>query len=303
MYRVLKVMEASERRSLQGLDIIAADCAASFVPLENTNDDLEQTGVGKPVLNDLRKRIRKVKDYLKTEYKVHCMSEENECSDHCRKFGLSDSRDKDFQCSCSHNQHNIQCDNCEDLKELFNNLEVVINEMSTRFYSPEQKDDFLHDLEEAKEQIFEWKAHTLHSINQEAAKSKIIESLDKHSAVIVMDLAMEFLQTRYREKQPDWFGKRGLSWHISSVICKRNDENIQIFSYAHLFDPCSQDWYAVTSILENLLQNNGDGEHFGQINDAREVKIGTHLDDEEEADPDQLLFYCLETVCTLIQIV
>ena len=29
----------------------------------------------------------------------------------------------------------------------------------------------------------------------------------------------------------------------------------RVLSYAHLFDTCSQDWYAVTSILENLLEN------------------------------------------------
>lgn len=64
----------------------------------------------------------------------------------------------------------------------------------------------LHDLEEAKELILEWKAHTLCSIHQEAAKTKIIESLDQHSSLVVMDLVMKFLQTRYREKQSDWFG-------------------------------------------------------------------------------------------------
>jgi hypothetical protein len=125
-------------------------------------------------LNDLQKRVREGKNYLKTEYKVNCKLEENECADHCRKLGLSDPRNKDFQCSCSHSQHNILCDNCEDLKDLFKDLEVIINNMSTRFYNPDQKDDLLHDLEEAKELILEWKAHTLCSIHQEAAKTKII---------------------------------------------------------------------------------------------------------------------------------
>ena len=73
-------------------------------------------------------------------------------------------------------------------------------------------------------------------------------------ALIVMDWAMKFLQSKYREKQFDWFAKRGLSWHISSVIYKGCDRNIQVFSYTHIFDTCTQDWYAVTSIIENLLQ-------------------------------------------------
>ena len=28
----------------------------------------------------------------------------------------------------------------------------------------------------------------------------------------------------------------------------------EVISYAHLFDQCTQDWYAVTSILEDLLK-------------------------------------------------
>ena len=92
------------------LDNIAVDGAASFVTLQNI-DDLEQAGSEKTVLNDLRKRVREGKNYLKTEYKVNCKLEENECADHCRKLGLSDPRNKDFQCSCGHSQHNILCDN------------------------------------------------------------------------------------------------------------------------------------------------------------------------------------------------
>ena len=48
---------------------------------------------------------------------------------------------------------------------------------------------------------------------------------------------MKFQQMKFREKQSDWFGKRGLSWHISSVIFKdENSKEIEVQSYAHLFD-------------------------------------------------------------------
>ena len=67
---------------------------------------------------------------------------------------------------------------------------------------------------------------------------------------------MKFLQLRHREKQSDWYGKKGISWHVSSVITK-NDKTakIEVSTYTHLIDSCSQDWYAVASILENLLKN------------------------------------------------
>ena len=65
---------------------------------------------------------------------------------------------------------------------------------------------------------------------------------------------MKFLQLRYREKQSDWYGKRGLSWHISSVVSRSKSNTTEVISYAHLFDQCTQNWYAVTSILEDLLK-------------------------------------------------
>ncbi|PFX17275.1 Transposon TX1 uncharacterized 149 kDa protein [Stylophora pistillata] len=66
--------------------------------------------------------------------------------------------------------------------------------------------------------------------------------------------AMKLLQLRYREKQSDWYGKRGLTWHISRVVSPSQSNTTEFISYAHLFDQCTQDWYAVTSILEDLLK-------------------------------------------------
>ena len=65
---------------------------------------------------------------------------------------------------------------------------------------------------------------------------------------------MKFLQLRYREKQTDWYSKRGLSWHVTSVISRdKVSGKISVTSYTHTFDQCTQDWYAVASIIEHLL--------------------------------------------------
>ena len=66
---------------------------------------------------------------------------------------------------------------------------------------------------------------------------------------------MKFLQIKFREKQSEWFGKRGLSWHISTLITKNVDSGkIELKSYAHIFDFCQQDQYAVCLIIENILE-------------------------------------------------
>lgn len=76
---------------------------------------------------------------------------------------------------------------------------------------------------------------------------------DESSVRIVADWAMKFEQTNFREKQSDWYGKRGLSWHVSSVISKDSStDTVVVTTYAHLFDSCTQDWFAVAPIIENL---------------------------------------------------
>ena len=57
---------------------------------------------------------------------------------------------------------------------------------------------------------------------------------------------------KFREKQSEWFGKRGISWHICCVI-SRKEEKLEVTSYAHLFNSCTQDWFSVLLIIENLM--------------------------------------------------
>ena len=132
--------------------------------------------------------------------------------------------------------------------------QIVKDGENLSFYSQEQQDDFLYDIDKSSEAIVQWKAHIMRSVNQEQAKQDILAKLDQSSCLLVMDWAMKFLQLRYREKQSDWYGKRGLSWHISSVVSSSQSGTTEVISYAHLFDQCTQDWYAVTSILEDLFK-------------------------------------------------
>ena len=43
--------------------------------------------------------------------------------------------------------------------------------------------------------------------------------------------------------------------HISTLITKRaSTGKVELTSYAHIFDSCQQDWYAVCSIIANTLE-------------------------------------------------
>ncbi|KAK3745380.1 hypothetical protein QZH41_001418 [Actinostola sp. cb2023] len=253
LFKILEVREASQRKSLQGLDNIATDGSAGFETLGKIVDELGACGAKLTWCNETTKVLKGCKCYLKTEYPVHCANDQSTCPDHCRDFALSDENDKDFRNECSHS-HDVACDKCESLKGVLQDIEHHIQSSSVAFYSSEQQQDLLYDLKRARANIYEWKAHILRSCNQEKAKQDILRDMDPTEAIIVMDWAMKFQQMRYREKQSQWYGKRGLSWHVSCVVFKdEKSKEIEVQSYVHLFDSCNQDWYAVASVVEDLL--------------------------------------------------
>ena len=241
LFRILDVREASQRKSLRGLDNTAADGASAFESLENMVNSLQQASneAGRSWYDETRKKLRECKKYLKIDYRLHCKEVESPCPDHCRKFALSDSANKIFQESCSH-EHTLVCDQCEGLTQVMSDIERAI-QTCNGFYGNDQKEDLLHDFRLAKKAILAWKAHILRSENQESGKQAVLEELDDSSVLIVVDWAMKFLQLRYREKQSDWFAKRGLSWHVSSVIHRDKNQDYVIKSYVHHFDSCTQD--------------------------------------------------------------
>ena len=120
-------------------------------------------------------------------------------------------------------------------------------------YSKEQHDDLLYDFGKSVNFINEWKCHILRCENQEIAKQSFKQNLTEDSVFIVMDWAMKFLQRRFREKQCDWYAKRGMNWHVSCVITIHGKGNFFVSFYNHLFNSCSQDLFSVLSILESLL--------------------------------------------------
>lgn len=256
MYCILEVCEASQRKALHGLDNVAADGATAFASLLKITDELQNAGADPDWCAGIKEKLNQAKRYLKTDYKVHCKEECSPCADHCRVFALSDPVNEAFKQECEH-LHNLQCDMCENLKSVVEEIEVSLKSQSQNvcFYSKEQQDDILFDFSQSKKLIFDWKAHIMRSENQDQAKQDALKSLDETSTLITMDWAMKFQCQKYREKQSEWFGKRGLSWHVSSAVFKTGPkEEPTVTTYAHLFDSCNQDWFAVASILENVLQ-------------------------------------------------
>ena len=66
---------------------------------------------------------------------------------------------------------------------------------------------------------------------------------------------MKFIPRKYRESQPDWFGKRGIPWHVTVAMRKGSDGNCEMLTLCHVFKSCSQDSCAVLSVMSDTLKN------------------------------------------------
>ena len=151
LFKILEVRQASQRKSLQGLDNTAADGSAGFQKIEMIVDDLEKGGMNRQWCAEVKERLKSRKRYLKTNYRVYRNTEEALCPDHCCKFALSDEQDPDFREKCSH-QHTENCNECQNLRNVLDEVEDKVRGPFWIPYGSEHRDDLLYDFKLA--QIF-----------------------------------------------------------------------------------------------------------------------------------------------------
>ena len=108
----------------------------------------------------------------------------------------------------------------------------MLTSSTLSLFSPDKREELKHDLSCAAPSIEDWKSHVLRSVHQDAAKS-----LKPSQVLLIMDWAMKFIPTSFRETQRDWFGKKGKSWHLSVAITKAEDGTIEVGIMCLLFCP------------------------------------------------------------------
>jgi hypothetical protein len=140
---------------------------------------------------------------------------------------------------------------CDKLAEVLLGIPKMITDKQVHL-TTEQQNSLSFDITNAVQAINNWKAHLIRTVNQERAKDEILQTLDNNSILLVIDWAMKYLPKKYREQMSDFYGKRGKSWHVACVIFKSGD-SYEVETFVHIFESCTQDWFAVVSILENLL--------------------------------------------------
>ena len=182
------------------------------------------------------------------------MTKTSSVPDHYRQYALSDPLDSDYQSRCDDHTHQDICDRCEELKTVLQEIEEAVSKMPTHNVPEDTTQELLFVFDQAKNNILAWKAHLLRSVNQDEARLDVLDALDESSVLLVQDWAMKFLPRKYRESQSDWFGKRGLSWHITVATRRQSqDQGFEMMTFAHVFKSCSQDSLTVQAIMSDVL--------------------------------------------------
>ena len=90
-------------------------------------------------------------------------------------------------------------------------------------------------------------------MRQDQSRLQILQQLDTSSVFITQDWAMKYLPRKYRESQSDWYGKKGISCHISVAVRRRND-HLESQGRIHVIQNCSQGSCAVVAIMAHVLK-------------------------------------------------
>ena len=109
-------------------------------------------------------------------------------ADHCLAFALSDPSNDTFEKKCDHNHAEIFAE-CHKLGESLATIETACAELQSK----EERDDTTCLVLKAKKDILAWKVHQLRTVNQDQAKSDV---LDPQFGIIGHGLGHEVLATQ-----------------------------------------------------------------------------------------------------------
>ncbi|CAF1490257.1 unnamed protein product, partial [Rotaria sordida] len=217
LFTILDTCKASTRKSLQGINYFAAEAGEAFDGIRKMIEDKDAVSSESKRLIDNLKRAR---FYLKSDYKVHVTRASN-IADHCCAYALSDPKGRSFAQDCDH-EHDESCIECLNLTSTLNEIERFIEETET---DEELLDRAMKKFQLYRESIEAWKAHLLRSINQDLCRENLVDKLSNDEIYLNLDWAMKFLPIKSREPQSEFFGKRGISWHITVVM--KNDATVE----------------------------------------------------------------------------
>jgi len=169
-------------------------------------------------------------------------------------FALSDPSEPEFPKVCDHS-HDLVCDDCERIYHLESLMRNAFSDPEVVFYSNNEKEDKLHDVQVSLESIYAWKRHLLRALHQDRARQEVLDEVDSSKIFTTQDFAMKFLPRRFKETQMEWFGKRGISWHISHCVRRTSSHECEVSVHSHLLrQSISQNSEVVAAVMHHTLR-------------------------------------------------
>jgi hypothetical protein len=104
-------------------------------------------------------------------FQVH-VAQTSSTADHCLSFALSDSKKKGLQEPYNH-PHDKPCQSSVQLKTILNELKDQIKILA------DKDDDLLYCYQQAAQAVESWKSDLLRSVQQDKARTDILEILDE----------------------------------------------------------------------------------------------------------------------------
>ncbi|CAF2500113.1 unnamed protein product [Rotaria sp. Silwood2] len=291
LFTILDTCKASTRKSLQGINYFAAEAGEAFDGIRKMIED-------KVALHNdsarLIENLKRARFYLKSDYKVHVARSSN-IADHCCVYALSDPEKRDFAQDCDH-EHNESCAECS-------NLTITLNEIEQLLEETEKDEELLHrtlkKFRSYREAIEAWKAHLLRSINQDLCRENLLDKLSNDEIYLNLDWAMKFLPIKSREPQSEFFGKRGISWHITVVM--KNDASAE--DENNIFDEDTDVLDDSQQISEHEMTDlSGENNDDNDVIDKKEkhsfkYKVFVHVFDQCTQDSDTIVAILNDVLC------
>jgi hypothetical protein len=249
LFEILDLTKASQRKALSGLDNFVADGVEAFERMSEIVSSIVDMPMDEKTMT--KKKLEQAKRYLKGKYLLD-LSKESVIGTHCSTYSLSDPVNPEFSCVCNHD-HDKLCDECQNMREV---LDLVTEKIKQSTLGEGDKNELLYDCMQATDHINEWQRHIVRGFQQNLAKQDIANNLEEDSAIWLCDWGIKILPMKYREKMEDWFGKRGISFHIDCffVPSATSVGEFRKATYFTTLDQCTQDMYAVSCISENVLR-------------------------------------------------
>ncbi|EGT40198.1 hypothetical protein CAEBREN_09129 [Caenorhabditis brenneri] len=233
--------------------------------IENGVIDLE-------VSKELKTELYEAAQYLRTDFRLH-VKKFSRVADHCATYALSDPINDKMALSCTdgahRHDHDYTCQRCERVDAVLSQTksyaELLLKEAegvdTTDVDMELKKKQLVSDYQEHvalidkyTDHVYEMKKHLLRASVANQERESIISSLEDNEVLITIDFAQKFLPKWHREKQSDYFGKKGLSYHVSHITARIGEKYAQ-HSFVHIYDgEVQQNSELVVLTLSHIVQ-------------------------------------------------